>query len=249
MTDTPTKTYPHAPITEAVIELRMHSKVDQKEQKTVVQRLKKNYPHVQNLNEFTVNLQAPPTGVGVTVSEKPQGFRLTSSDQTDIVLLSPLSVASARLAPYPGWDAFFSRALDVWKVWKRFTKHQPVARIGVRYINRIDIPRDGRKQIRLEDYLTFYPQAPEIGALPMDSYLIQVTLPTHNPLWTASITSTGLPSPLLEHMSLLLDIDVFRTQDIPIKDEDLWTVINEARDIKNTIFQRCTTLQSERLFE
>lgn len=243
------KTYSHAPITEAVIELRMHSEVDRKEQETVVRRLKKNYPHEEQIVAVTANVNALPTGGAVTVGEQPQGFRLTSNDQTDVVIISPLGVVSARLAPYPGWDAFCNQAVAVWKVWKRSTEHRSVARVGVRYVNRIDIPRGGRERIRLEDYLTFYPQAPEIGALPMDSYLVQITLPTHNPLWTASITSTGMPSPLLEHMSLLLDIDVFRTQEIPIKDEDLWAVIGEARDIKNTIFQRCITPQSEELFK
>ena len=248
MIDTLTKIYSHAPITEAVIELRVDSEVSQKEQEKVVQRLKKDYPHSQHLNKFNVNFNASPTGSGVTVSQQPQGFRLTSNDQADVTIITPLNIATARLAPYLGWNVFRGRAVAVWKVWKRVTKHRSVARVGIRFINRIDIPLDDRNQIPIEDYLTFYPQAPVIGTLPMISYLAQITLPTHNPLWTATLTSTVVPSPLLKHMSLLLDIDVFRTQEIPMKDDDLWTTIGEARDIKNTIFQLCITPQSERLF-
>jgi len=77
--DTLTKIYSHAPITEAVIELRVDSEVSQKEQEKVVQRLKKDYPHSQHLNKFNVNFNASPTGSGVTVSQQPQGFRLTSN--------------------------------------------------------------------------------------------------------------------------------------------------------------------------
>ncbi|MGH8556488.1 MAG: TIGR04255 family protein [Methylococcales bacterium] len=249
MIDTSTKTYRRAPITESVIELRMNSRVDQAEQEKVVQRLKKHYPHIQKGKEVKVRLDPLPTGGYITVSDKPQGFRLTSIDQTDVVLLSPSGILRARLAPYLGWKVVSSEALKVWKVWKRIIKNCSVARIGVRYINRIDIPCNGREKIRIEDYLTFYPQAPEIGTSPMHGYLIQITLPTHNPLWTASITSKNSPSPLIEHMSFLLDIEVFRTEEIPIKDDDLWLVINEARDIKNTIFQRCITPECEKLFE
>lgn len=256
MVDTPIKTYPRAPITEAVIELRMQSEVDMKEQEKIIHRLKKDYPHMKPLNEIKFNVNAPqtgggapPTGGGVTVRTQWQGFRLTSDDQTKIVIVMPLSVVSARLAPYQGWDDFFNQARAVWRAWKHSIKYSPVARIGVRYINRIDIPTSGRQHIRLEDYLTFYPKSPEGDELPIYSYFIQVMLPTHNSLWTSSITSALLPSPLLEHTSLLLDIDVFRTKEIPVKDDDLWTVIGEARDIKNFIFQRCIAPQSERLFE
>ncbi|MGH8548361.1 MAG: TIGR04255 family protein [Methylococcales bacterium] len=249
MIDIPAKTYQRPPITESVIELRMNSKVTMTEQKKVVQRLKMKYPHVQEQKEVNVNIDQIPTGGYVTISGQPQGFRLTSNDQTEIVLLSPTSVVSARLAPYLGWEVFSGEARLVWKIWKRYIKGRSVARIGVRYVNRIDIPSNGRDKIRIEDYLTFYPKAPEISASPMQSYLIQVTVSTYNHLWTASITSTKVPPPLLEHISFLLDIDVFRTQEIPIKDDELWTVINEARDIKNSIFQRCITPESERLFE
>ena len=222
--------------------------MSQQEQEKVVQRLKKDYPHSQHLKAFNVNFNASPTGSGVTVSQQPQGFRLTSNDRADVTIITPLNLATARLAPYLGWDVFRGRAVAVWKVWKRVTKRRSVVRAGIRYINRIDIPVDDLNRIRLGEYLTFYPQAPAIGTLPMISYLARITLPTHNPLWTATLTSTVVPSPLLKRMSLLLDIDVFRTQEIPMKDDDLWTTIGEARDIKNTIFQRCITPQSERLF-
>jgi len=249
LSHTTIKTYPHAPITEATLELRVQSPVSSQEQQKVVRRLQKQYPHVENLNELRVNFDSQRTGGAVSVSTQPQGFRRTSTDQTEVALISPLGVTSARLAPYPGWNVFSNQALDVWKVWKRSTKINPVVRIGVRYINRIDIPRDGRQQIRVEDYLTIYPQAPELGVLPMTGYFIQIEVPTHDPLWTSVITSTVVPSPLLDHISLLLDIDVSRTEEIPMKDDDLWAVIAQAHDIKNNIFQRCITQQSERLFE
>jgi uncharacterized protein (TIGR04255 family) len=203
LTDTPTKAYSHPPITEAVIELRVHPEVSQNEQEKIVRRLNKDYPHSQQLSAFNVNIDTTPTGSGVIVSQQPQGFRLTSNDQTNIVIVSPQSVASSRLAPYPGWDAFCGQAIAVWKVWNRSTKTHTVRRVGVRYINRIDIPLDDSDHIRLEDYLTFYPHTPEIGTSPGINYLVQITRATHKPMWIATITSTIVPSPLLKHMSIL----------------------------------------------
>lgn len=76
---------------------------------------------------------------------------------------------------------------------------------------------------------------------------MQVSQPISD-LWSVNITSTGIQSPLINHTSLLLDIDVFRTDNIPLNDVDLWKTIDEARDIKNKIFKACITQKTEELF-
>jgi uncharacterized protein (TIGR04255 family) len=49
-------------------------------------------------------------------------------------------------------------------------------------------------------------------------------------------------------MSLLLDVDVFRTEDFPFNDGELWSVIDQARGIKNAIFESCINDEARRLF-
>lgn len=241
------KIYQHPPITEAVIELRTGSSVSTKDQEKFMRRLIKDYPHSEPRNNVEVRID-PPTG-GVTVSNRQQGFCLRSEDQADIITFHDRAMAVARLAPYLGWEALYDHARTAWNHWKRFIISGTVNRVGVRYINRIDIPLGDQDELRLEEYLKFYPLVPQIGTLPMMAYLAQVTKPTANPLWIATITSTKVPSPLVNTLSLLLDIDLFRTEEIPIRDEKLWDMVNEARDIKNTVFASCITPKTEKLFD
>jgi uncharacterized protein (TIGR04255 family) len=118
--------------------------------------------------------------------------------------------------------------------------------VGVRYINRIDVP-GGR--IILEDYLSFHPQMSAVAVGNLMGYVMQVTLETFMPKWTATLTSTILqPPPVPDRNSILLDIDVFRSEALPNREDELWAMINEARIIKNDLFERSITPAARELF-
>jgi uncharacterized protein (TIGR04255 family) len=208
----------------------------------VASQLRKVYPHQETINGVEIHINQ-----NVAVNPKSTGYKLNSDNQSDIVSISQNALAVARLAPYLGWDVLHKQFVTAWKSWKKVAKTKPVSRIGVRYINRIDIPR-GENEINLEDYLTFCPKTPDFGNSPITEYLIQITQQI-NESWFTTITSRAVPSPLVNCMSLLLDINVFRIKDIPLKDEDLWAVVNEAHTIKNTVFQSCITQKTEELFK
>jgi uncharacterized protein (TIGR04255 family) len=239
--------YPRPPITEAVIEVSIAGDATDRDQRRVVQELKKRYPNAQPLQALNVKIDT--TGGHVGIEQRPQGYRLSSDDEADVVLVKSQSVATARLAPYPGWTVLRDRARSVWEIWRRFTPHHPISRLGIRYINRIDIPVENRPVIRLEDFLSFYPEIPPIGGGPMLGYIMQATLPLSEAKWAATITSTLVaPSPVPNRASILLDIDVFRSEAIPAKDEDIWGLIDEARGIKNAVFEACITESARGLF-
>jgi uncharacterized protein (TIGR04255 family) len=219
----------------------------QEEQKKAVKRLEKFYPRWEPISNFNFQLTK-----GAMVNEQPSGFRMSSKDQADIAMINPRSIGISRLAPYPGWAAFRDQMVQVWKtVWKRPHKPPLIERIGIRYINRLDIPIAKDAPLQLEDYLKVHPQCPPIGGAPFNGYFLQVSSPTHHPYWNTTITSAIVPPPppLLDHLSIAIDIDVFRTENIPFKDTELWAIVDEARDIKNNIFRLCITQKAEELFD
>ena len=52
-----------------------------------------------------------------------------------------------------------------------------------------------------------------------------------------------------EVVSVVLDIDVFRTTDLPDDEEELWKFLEELRQRKNTIFEACITDKARELFQ
>jgi uncharacterized protein (TIGR04255 family) len=249
--NTETRTYLHPPVTEAVIEIRVNNALTSSELEKIAKKLKKQYPNSQHHNELGIDLgdiRSSSVGSNVKVSKHQKGFHLSSEDQADIVIIKSQSLIISRLAPYLGWDAILNQFILVWKIWKDIAKTRPLSRIGIRYINRIDVPVDEFNKIEIEDYLTFYPKIPIFSNAPMSNYLMQIVKPTSNPLWSTTITSTNQPSPLINTVSLLLDIDLFRTEEIPFNDDDLRKILAEARILKNDIFQQCITQRTEEIF-
>jgi uncharacterized protein (TIGR04255 family) len=249
LTDVPKPPYPKAPITEAVIQLNVAVDVSEAVQQDVVKRPSKFYPHTANLASFEVQIDG--TGGTAKLAQQPNGFRLNTEDQADVALIFPNGLATARLAPYPGWDAFRDRARANWTEWRRASNARQPNRIGVRYVNRLDIPIEGDAgKIGIAKYLEFRPQVPNIsGQRPFAGYMQQVTLPTDTPPWSATITSAVVtPPPLLNHISLLLDIDLFRAAEIPANEDELWAIADAARPLKNRIFESCITAEARKLF-
>ena len=50
-------------------------------------------------------------------------------------------------------------------------------------------------------------------------------------------------------MSLLLDIDVSRMDELPQNDEGLWAFVDRIREYKNMIFEACITDRARELFD
>lgn len=239
--------YPRAPITEAVIQILVATDVETRVLERISHKLKADYPNSQPLQEYKVEI--PSTGGQVSVAQNPQGFRLANNDQTDVVVLNPRGVTAVRLPPYLQWTHLRDKANNAWQEWKAATPGNPIARVGVRYINRIDIPYAAGTTLDIEDYLSFVPSVAAITDKPMLGYLMQVIIPTFDPQWTATITTTAFgDTPIPAHASFILDIDVARTADIPLNDKLLWPIIDQAQLIKNDIFERCIKDPARKLF-
>jgi uncharacterized protein (TIGR04255 family) len=243
----PSPSYPRAPIIEAVIQLRVATDVVTRLREKVAKKLGGAYPHSQPWHEIEVVLDN--TGGQVGVSRNSEGFRLANDDQTEVLIINNRGITAARLAPYNGWPALRSRAEIAWQAWRDLTPGHAIERLGIRMINRIDIPTKPDPVWQLEEYLRLYPVLPTLTHAPMNNYMVQVSIPTFEPLWSATLTSTILqPPPMPGYNSVLLDIDVSRTIDIPRNDAQLWPVIDHARTIKNDLFERCITDATRKLF-
>jgi len=63
------------------------------------------------------------------------------------------------------------------------------------------------------------------------------------------VNASTIPSPLIDHASLLLDIDLFREQALPQKDEDIWELFGLLRRQKNVLFESFITDRARELFD
>ena len=239
--------YPKAPIRESVIHLAVNDVTPNDELQKLVKRFEANYPHQEPLSTISVGVDN--TGGSVSVDQRFDGYRITSADQADIMLVSSNGLAIARLAPYPGWEHLRARANAAWADWRSHLSARTLGRVGIRYINRIDIPISAAEPVDIDSYIGFTPRVPKFSDHQIEGYFVQVTNPTNLDYWSATITSyIESPAPLIDHASIVLDIDIFRTKEIPGREEELWNMIDSVRPVKNVIFEACITDKARKLF-
>jgi uncharacterized protein (TIGR04255 family) len=241
--------YAQPPIVEAVVEFVTGAKVSHDDLVEMSKKFGSNYSRVSPQKGYEVRIEATGSVPSIRTEPGVEAFHLTSEDQADIAIISETSMVSARLAPYCGWEKFLAQIQKNWRIWARGKSGRSLTRIGVRYINRIDIPIESARSITLRDYVLLAPEVPPISDSPLTSFLIQANKPTAHPDWDATLISTLVsPPPLLNNLSLLLDIDIYRTRNLPSKDAELWEILKEARLLKNSIFEKSITDKSRELF-
>jgi uncharacterized protein (TIGR04255 family) len=238
--------YSKPPITEAVISILFKDPIGEGELVGLQKVLSRPYAHSQPIRNFHVKFQVG-GGPGPDINQQQEtGSRLSSPDLTELLVLFPKSFTVSQLPPYPGWDTVFTRFCRDWRILRRRVGFKAVARIGVRYINRVDIPVEGGI-VAHEQYLNVFPHVTtEFG--PMSAYNVQAQIYMDDLKAHLIINSASVPSPLLGYASFVIDQDIGRVTDVPQKDEDIFELINAVRHRKNAVFESCVTEKARGLF-
>lgn len=238
--------YERAPITEAVVEFRSATSVDDKKRKKGVKQLGRNYSKSEPLKQQTVEVKFQPSGSPLTTTTDVIVDKYSSDDMTQQLLVSDVSFLVSQLAPYPGWNQFEQRIRRDWDTWRSCVGFREINRIGVRYINRLDLPFKD-EVVHHEDYVTVYPALPKLFNS-ISKHSVNVSLNLADIQSTLNLTSAVVPSPLPNHLSIVVDLDIVKNCKEPPNDEELFLFINQARTKKNEIFEACITDKSRELF-
>jgi uncharacterized protein (TIGR04255 family) len=235
------QSYKRPPIVEAVIEVRLQTPIDSDLLERIKDELLKEYP-VPPLRTMAVNVEL---SEAPKVLQQAQGYRLSSGDGAALVNIGPNSLSTSRLAPYEGWEAFVACARLNFSTWRKLTGWRKISRLGVRYVNRIDVPG---QSVQIGDYLTFGMVLPPLGPPSLSSFAINAAMPLGKDNCNLILNSGSAPSPLVNVTSFILDLDVSREVDLPQNEEGLWELANRMRVHKNSIFEACITERARELF-
>jgi uncharacterized protein (TIGR04255 family) len=239
--------YPHAPITEAIIDIRIReadsSKLTQLD--ALSEQLKADYPTRVNRNYAQGRFEFGKE-ISTTASQNPVGYLFKSTDEKDICQARLDGFTLSRLAPYESWDPFRNEARRLWKIYEDALKPEEIVRLAVRYINRIEIPLPIDD---LSDYLRIYPEIPEGQPnTSLSGLFMKVSIPQEDINATCMITEALEKSRTPKTASIILDIDLYRDQTIPQAYEEMWDYFEMLHDRKNVIFESCITNKSRELF-
>jgi uncharacterized protein (TIGR04255 family) len=238
------------PIVEAVIERRFAEPFSHEVMEDLRRKLESDYPAISQLNSMSWAINA--LGAVPEVSQNIVGYRLANLSGDAIVVITTQSLAFARLAPYPGWREFSKQGTGLFRVARKMMDYMQIGRIGVRYVNRLDIPftleQGTPVPIQMEDYILIHPEYPAGLFPPAQSYSMQAVtlLPDIHSRLTINVAT--VPSPFPGRTGIIFDIDIGRESEIPQREDEISNILDAIRSEKNRIFLSCLTDKAKALF-
>lgn len=241
------KHYPKAPITEAVIDLRVELPPDvsagslERAHEGEEVRYPIVEPLMSNVGQMVFGPQA-----SASASSTPTGFLFRSADKKQIYQARLDGFTMSRLAPYERWEEFCSEGRRLWNIYRSVAQPSKVVRAAVRYINRINIPLPVSD---FGDYLRTVPQVSTDLPQGLSGYFMQLVLPLSDIKGYVLINETIVEPASPNVVSIVLDLDIFRTDNLPSDENEIWALLEQFRHVKNNVFERCITGKARELFK
>lgn len=244
----PHREYLHPPIVDAVIELRFADDVGDDVKEKLSKKISAEYELCEKVEAQTISVAFNPETVSATRTVADRIVRRTKSDSSQSVQIGNRILNVGGNAPYEGWSSLFQRFDRTWKAARRIWKFRTIDRIGVRYINRLDLEMDESKTVNYEDYLHLRINLPEEFPLISD---YDLSFQTSRPEIQCGVTvrSGAVPPAVPGRASFVLDIDVWREIAVPQKEEDVHVLLGKMREAKNELFETFVTDKARKLFD
>jgi uncharacterized protein (TIGR04255 family) len=237
--------YPRPPIIEAVIEVRFEGLFTPREMERVRDRFKRDFPSI----EETRNIRVEVLVKGVAGTATPAGFRMTAKNAVDVILINESAIATVRKGPYDKWEELRKISESNFDTFTKVIGRRRVIRLGVRFVNRIDIPNPRIYGRDLSEFIKIGVALPEGIAQGIGQYSLALNFIENTTGARVFIQSAVVDAALIDYTSISLDIDASWDSDIPQRIDEMWKFTERLRDAKNAVFESCITEKLRELFQ
>ena len=158
--ESPERDYPNPPVVEALGEVIFAStNWDDTVPDQLFEGLKDEFPKRQErtFNEARVTVDDNNEATAEVVQLPTWDVFLTESED-QLIQVSEKHISFNQLKPYRPFREWEGRFFEALSMYRGLTFPQTIERMGIRYINRIEIPG---QRISMEDYFSIYPVLPE----------------------------------------------------------------------------------------
>jgi len=234
---------PHAPIVEAIIEIRARAESlgNVNELKESFEKTLPEYSKINRVGQLSFKL---PVDFAAQkhrpeMAEQPKseqtwlGLRLETEDGRNVAQLTRDFFSFSRLKPYENWEKFQAEAIRLWKMHAELTAPSDITRLGVRFINRLEVPAAGLELNRYLKGLT-----DPLNELPRSGFFHRDTLSVPNHSYGVTLIRTNQPASAASegHLGLLIDIDVSCQDRIAPDIARIERRLADMRWLKNKVF-------------
>lgn len=233
------KKYSNPPIVEAVCEFRFSKDTpwDMVVPGLLYEKIRSEFPirEPKMIQDININLNNNKIEPVLNPHER---IIFKNIDKNILVQVDNNLLAINHLKPYPTWTKFQPLIISTFKKLSGVVVFKQIQRIGLRYINRIEIPEP---QIELEKYFKF---KPDLGdKLPQDvgNFMLHCELPHKAINADCDIKFTNAIPAVNNKSAFILDIDFYLTKPLTAAIDDITKWIESAHTNVENIFEGCIT--------
>jgi uncharacterized protein (TIGR04255 family) len=241
---------PHAPITEALIDIKVTPRdgLTFTGLKNAIEAADSGYYVKNPISEGTFAFTLAPEGRPQTSAESAQvGLRLHSADEKYVAQFRLTGFTLSRLPPYEKWENLLEEARRLWAIYVEGLAPTRVVRVATRFINNLQLPL--KTGASFQTYVHELVDVPEDAPQAVEAFFQRFHLVDSASGARVILTmaldgmSGGGPAPVI------LDVDAFIAANLKPMDQELWTILERLRDLKNRSFFGTITERAVELYE
>lgn len=169
-------------------------------------------------------------------------------DERALIQVGPDLLTVNHLKPYPKWGAYQAMITHALQVYRQVANPKGLDRIGLRYINRIQIPESS---FEIEDYILAVPSVPHSVPQAFRVFIQRVEIPFERANGLLILQSAmGVPEESESaRAALMLDLDFVSFDATSISLDAAVEWVGQAHDKVENTFEACITPKARALFK
>jgi uncharacterized protein (TIGR04255 family) len=234
--------YNHAPIVEAIIDLRAALPDDAglRSFTSFSESLRDQFSTVQEINAVVMAFRKEEHSEGQFNSRQEKvGLRLDNARGDRVLQVQRSGFTYSHMAPYSDWVTFREEAKALWARYIQTNGISQVTRLAVRVINKVKLPTSIAELSRYSNLLPHPPKA--IPSTP-EAFFTQMQL--NGGAWVdgSHVLVNAGAAPLADGtLELLLDFDLFVEATKAAAAPEIWEILDRLSTAKDDLFEACIT--------
>lgn len=193
-------------------------------------------------HQFQIRVESGVSSAGT--ADSPIGVQFVSEDRLHAVQFNKTAFVFSRLGQYDRWEQFRDEGKKLWEVYARVSGGVVSVLVGVRFINKLFIPRTASP----EEYVRAMPVLPREIAPAINEMFMRVGCPIDAPPGRFIHNQALLPPEKEDFATILFDNDF----QFPVEgktETEIWEMLESVRTIKDDYFVALTTDKMRATFD
>lgn len=230
--------YSRSPIVEAVCEFRLPAqcKWDLTVYGSIYEKLRQQFPIKQDVPVRSIEFSEGPGEFQQTVGISTQ-MQISTEDKRQIIRIGSRTFSLSQKSPYLGWKKMKSQLKEVFGVVSDFVEFNTLSRIGLRYINLVEIQTP---HVKIEEYFNYRPIWPW-GELVTNEVMTRCLFVYREGRDACRAIFSDKKINKENSSSFVLDFDYFLQKPDSVNSGEALHWVDEAHEAVESLFERSIT--------